>query len=36
MEVNILWGRASVNELVNGVEELEVVGKEVMVVRVVP
>ena len=36
LEGSFLWGMLGVDELVNGVEELEVVGKKVVVVRVVP
>ena len=36
VKVDFLWGGAGVDELVNGVEEFEVVGEEMVVVRVVP
>ena len=36
VEVGFLWGGAGVDELVNGVEEFEMIGEEVVVVRIVP
>ena len=36
VEVGFLWGGAGVDELVNGVEEFEMVGEEVVIVRIIP